>query len=158
MVLFLILFIGHVMVITAVPYGNPNGNFIIKFNDRHHVLKESLHFNPRFNIKVVVRNTRLMDGEYVPKEERKGDFPFVIDQQFKLAIGFTETAFKFAVNGKFFAQFNYREQNVLPNLNGLKLVCGNGMEIEISSVDHLNMGVDDCEGFESYSDPDVQLL
>lgn len=92
------------------------------------------------------------------REERDGGFPFFIDEQFKLAIGFTETEFKFAVNGTIFGSFEYRSPNQLDKLNGLKIAGGNGLHMEVTSVDHINSGSVDCEGFETYSHPDVHML
>lgn len=92
------------------------------------------------------------------REERHDGFPFKIDQQFKLAIAFTDNCFKFAVNGKKFTEFNYRSPNVLPKINGIKVTTKNGMNVEITGVDHLHMGVTDCAGFEEHSHPDVVLL
>lgn len=101
--------------------------------------------------------TKLLNS-FDQREERDGGFPFIIDQQFKLAIAFTETEFKFAVNGQLFGSFQYRSPNQLAVLNGFKTYCGNGMQLEVTGVDHMNMGFPDCEAFETYSDPDTQIL
>lgn len=83
----------------------------------------------------------------------------MIDQQFKLAIALTNQEFKFAVNGRYFASYTYKAgANVLNQLNGFKTYSNKGLQLEISSVDHIHMGQADCEGFESYSDPDVSIL
>lgn len=70
-----------------------------------------------------------------------------------MAIGFTENEFKFAVNGNFFGTFEYRSTNQLDKLNGLKISGANGLHMEITSVDHMNVGFIDCDGFETYSQP-----
>uniref|UniRef100_A0A1B0CFH5 Galectin n=1 Tax=Lutzomyia longipalpis TaxID=7200 RepID=A0A1B0CFH5_LUTLO len=147
---------GHVIVITGIPYGNPKGLFIIRFTEGE-TKKQGLHFNPRFEARVVVRNS-LNDNLTYATEERDGDFPFVIDQQFKLAIGFTPSEFRFAVNGNYFGKFTYRSSNLLDRLNGFKVSVGNGLQLEITSVDHMNMGILDCSGFEEYSRPDVIIM
>jgi hypothetical protein len=81
-----------------------------------------------------------------------------MDQQFKLAIALTDNEFRFAVNGEFFTTFTYRTDRLLDIMNGFKISCGNGLQLEVTGVDHLNMGQPDCEGFETYSDPEIQLL
>ncbi|XP_058811288.1 32 kDa beta-galactoside-binding lectin lec-3-like isoform X2 [Topomyia yanbarensis] len=149
---------GHVIVITAIPFGNPRGGFIIRFMENGSK-RQALHFNPRFDPHyVVVRNSHTETLEFRREEERLGGFPFVLDQQFKLAIALTENEFKFAVNGSVFESYVYRSANQLDTLNGFKIQCSNGMQLEVTSVDHMNMGVPDCEGFESYSHPEVEIF
>ncbi|XP_055617698.1 32 kDa beta-galactoside-binding lectin lec-3 [Toxorhynchites rutilus septentrionalis] len=148
-------FPGHVIIITAIPFGNPRGGFIIKFTENG-TKRQALHFNPRFDpLYVVVRNSQTESLEFRREEERSGGFPFVLDQQFKLAIGLTESEFKFSVNGSVFGAYAYRNVNQLNILNGFKVQCTNGMQLEVTNVDHINIGVPDCEGFESYSHPEV---
>ena len=84
-------------------------------------------------------------------EEREDKFPFVIDAEFKLAIGFAENQFVFAINGELFCSFNYRSENVLSRLNGMQLFTHKGLHLEIKSVDHIYTGFPDCNGFEIYS-------
>ncbi|GAB0099225.1 Galectin [Sergentomyia squamirostris] len=147
---------GHIIVITAIPYGNPRGLFIIRFTEGE-TKKQALHFNPRFDPQVVVRNS-MNDNLNFLQEERDGEFPFVIDQQFKLAFAFTSSEFRFAINGDLFGQFSYRSANVLDVMNGFKISVGNGLQLEVTGVDHMNMGSPDCEGFETYSHPDVAIM
>ncbi|KAL9694866.1 hypothetical protein quinque_014151 [Culex quinquefasciatus] len=149
---------GHVIIMTAIPFGNPRGGFIIRFNENG-TKKQALHLNPRFDPHyVVVRNSHTDTLDFRREEERSGGFPFVLDQQFKLAIALTESEFKFAVNGSVFESYAYRNANLLNVLNGFKVQCSNGMQLEITNVDHMNMGVPDCEGFESYSHPEVEIF
>ncbi|XP_058442756.1 32 kDa beta-galactoside-binding lectin [Malaya genurostris] len=149
---------GHVIVITAIPFGNPRGGFIIRFMENGSK-RQALHFNPRFDPHyVVVRNSHTEALEFRREEDRKGGFPFVLDQQFKLAIALTESEFKFAVNGSYFEAYAYQDANQLDTLNGFKVQCSNGMQLEVTNVDHMNMGVPDCEGFESYSHPEVEIF
>lgn len=81
-----------------------------------------------------------------------------MDQQFKLAIALTSNKFKFAINGVSFSSFNYRNQNQLDILNGFKIVNALGLHLEVTSVDHMNIGSNECDSFETYSHPDVQLF
>lgn len=91
-------------------------------------------------------------------EERDGGFPFVIDQQFKLAIAMTDNEFKIAVNGNQFTTYAYKAgSHVLNLLNGFKTYSNKGLQLEISSVDHIHMGQADCDGYEAYSHPDVAI-
>lgn len=85
-------------------------------------------------------------------EERSGNFPYRINEQFKLVFGFTESQFKFAVNGRYSGAYNYRTPNQLDALNGFQISCSTGMIIEVTSVDHYNMGDSECNEFELYSD------
>lgn len=47
---------GHVIVITAIPYGNPKGMFTIRFTERE-TKKQALHFNVRFEHSIIVKNS-----------------------------------------------------------------------------------------------------
>lgn len=141
---------GHVILIQAIPYHNRKGQFYVLFHE-YDTAREGLHFNARFEPhNVVVRNAKNANMEF-GHEERDGGFPFVFDQQFRLAIGFTPKEFVFAVNGRRFASFAYRSPNLLKGLNGFKIKGNNGMYVEVSSVDHMKMDSPDCQGFERYS-------
>lgn len=62
-----------------------------------------------------------------------------------------------AVNGKLCCRYQYRSENLFETLTGIKFTTEKGMQIEVTGVDHMNMGMTDCEGFETYSHPDVKL-
>lgn len=91
-------------------------------------------------------------------EERFGGFPFALEQQFKLAIAMTPRDFRLAVDGAYFTSFNHRSEYGIDKLNGLKMGTLYGMYLEINSIDHLQMGSSDCNGFEEYSHPDNEIL
>lgn len=56
---------GHVIVITAIPFGSPNGWFDIRLLDGAS-FRQAFHFNPRFGPKAcVVRNAQTEDGRYM---------------------------------------------------------------------------------------------
>lgn len=92
-------------------------------------------------------------------EERDGGFPFAIDQEFKLAIAMTHNEFKFAVNGRYFGSYTFKTGggSILEQINGFKTYSNKGLQLEISSVDHIHMGISDCDGFEEYSHPDLSI-
>uniref|UniRef100_A0A182Q817 Galectin n=1 Tax=Anopheles farauti TaxID=69004 RepID=A0A182Q817_9DIPT len=149
---------GHIIILTAIPFGNPRGSFILKFNENGSK-KQALHFNPRFDPHyVVVRNSHASDALDFRQEERSGGFPFIIDQQFKLAIGLAEQEFKFAVNGSRFETYTYKTHRQLDVLNGFRIECQNGLQLEVTAVDHYYSGLPDCAGFEEYSHPDVDII
>lgn len=87
-------------------------------------------------------------------EERYGTFPFTIDEQFRLAIGITDTGFKFAINGELFGRFGYRTENPLPLMNGFKLTTGNGMHLDVTEVDHIVTDTSDCDDIVRMSHPE----
>ena len=89
-------------------------------------------------------------------EERHGGFPFTFNQQFKLAIAFTEKEFLTAVDGYNFCSFAYRMPNLLQNLVGFKVTCINGLHMHVTGVDHLQMGDALCTNFEKYSKFDYE--
>jgi hypothetical protein len=147
---------GHVIVINAIPSGNPNGNFIIKFLDGSSK-RQMFHISSRFTQRITAVNCMTESLEWRRDEERHA-FPFVLDQMFKMAIAITETSINVAVDGERFFSYAYRYSNsFLDTLMGIKFQTGNGMNIEVQGIDHMNMGMSDCEGFETYSHPDVQI-
>jgi Galactoside-binding lectin len=147
---------GHVMVIQAIPNGNPNGTFIIRMMDGSSK-RQMFHLSARFNQRVVVANSMSEALEW-RKDEQRAPFPFVIDQIFKMSIAFTETSFEVAVDGEKLYSYPYRYSNAfLDTLMGTKFSGENGLSLEIQGIDHMNMGMSDCEGAESYSHPDVHI-
>lgn len=90
-------------------------------------------------------------------EERFGGFPFILDQQFRMAIAFTPKDLRIAIDGSFFSSFNHRSQTKIEKINGFKMGTSHGMYMEVTSVDHLEMNSDDCDGFEHYSHSDVDI-
>lgn len=74
---------------------------------------------------------------------------------FKLAIAVTDTSFSIAVDGEILMVYGYRYNSFLRKLSGIKIAQNNGLQLEVQGVDHFNMGIADCEGFEQFSHPDV---
>uniref|UniRef100_A0A1I7VHX0 Galectin n=1 Tax=Loa loa TaxID=7209 RepID=A0A1I7VHX0_LOALO len=68
-----------------------------------------LHFNPRFDEKVVVRNALI--GGVWGKEEREGKIPFEKDKMFDLLFQNEDYAMQIFVNGERFATFAHRSQS-----------------------------------------------
>lgn len=149
-------FPGHVIVIQAIPTGNPSGNFIIKFLEGSGK-RQMFHISARFHQGITAVNAMTESLEWRRDEERYG-FPFVHDQMFKMAIAITETSFNVAVDGERLCSYAFRQSNsFLDTLMGFKIQTGNGMQMEVQAIDHMNMGMSDCEGFETYSHPDVMI-
>ncbi|XP_075165586.1 32 kDa beta-galactoside-binding lectin [Haematobia irritans] len=140
---------GHVIVITARCFNNKKGQFIIKFMDSD-TKREDLHFSVRFDEKAVVRNSHNTKFEF-GQEERHGGFPFAFNQQFKMAIAFTEHEFLTAVDGYNFCSYTYRTPNILQKLVGFKIACTKGLHMHVTGVDHVQMGEPLCTGFEKYT-------
>lgn len=90
-------------------------------------------------------------------EERFGGFPFALDQQFKMAIAFTPKDFRFAIDGGFFTTFNHRSENGIEKVNGFKMGTSFGLYMEVTSVDHVQLDSNECDGFEHFSHPDVEI-
>ncbi|VDN43193.1 unnamed protein product [Gongylonema pulchrum] len=68
----------------------------------------ALHFNPRFDEKVVVRNS-MFNGAW-GKEEREGKIPFAKDRMFDLQLQNEEYALQIFVNGERFSTFAHRSE------------------------------------------------
>lgn len=149
-------FPGHVIIIQAIPSGNPNGHFIVKMTEGS-CKRQMFHFSARFNSRISVANSMTESLEWRRDEERH-PFPFNVDQMFKMAIAVTESSFNVAVDGEKLFSYPYRSSNsFLDTLMGIKFQQGNGMQLEVQGIDHMNTGMSDCEGFETYSHPDVQI-
>ncbi|XP_063696480.1 uncharacterized protein LOC134827660 [Culicoides brevitarsis] len=147
---------GHAMVVKAIPFGNPKGRFTVTFFENE-TKKQAFHFNARFDEMRVVRNST-NDKLVFREEESNGEFPFVFDQQFKMAIALSLTHFLVAIDGKRFCTYKYRTQNQFEALNGFKIFCLEQMRLEVASIDHIYTGSPTCAEFESFSNPDVELF
>ncbi|CAO1414495.1 unnamed protein product [Diamesa serratosioi] len=152
---------GQIIVITGIPSGDPMGSFFIRFNEGTSS-KQRFHFNPRFDEQVVVVNSMNDKLEWLD-EIRSNSFPFELNKKFRLVIAITESSFQMAVHGLHFLTYPFRSVQptikyafrnshaYLDQLTGFKLFSLNGMEVTISSVDHIGMETMDCYGFENYS-------
>lgn len=81
---------------------------------------------------------------------------FSLNQPFKVALAFTDSDFKVAVNGQFLMNYELdnidleEEQSLWSILTGFQVKVGIGLKLQINSVEHVQMG-SDCSGFESFS-------
>lgn len=64
---------GHVTMVTGVASGNPQGEFVVMFNENGHV-RQLLHLNIRFDQQNVVMNTMNGDDEYITTIPRSRAF------------------------------------------------------------------------------------
>lgn len=69
----------------------------------------------------------------------------------------TPKEFRFAVDGIHFTSFRHRSEYGIDKLNGFKMGTVHGLYMEITSVDHLQMDSNYCDGFECYSHPDAEI-
>ncbi|CRK92982.1 CLUMA_CG006589, isoform A [Clunio marinus] len=149
-------FPGHLMVISAIPSGNPNGTMIFKMTEGS-TKRQMLHISCRVHQRLTIVNMMTESHEW--RHEEQHGFPYEIDQMFKMAIGFTETAYVVAVNGERLFTYDYRFSNsFLDTLMSFRVQTSNGMQVEVQGIDHMDMGMSDCEGFETFSHPDVQIF
>lgn len=141
---------GHVIVISAMPFGNPGGRFEMQFNQGSNTDKEALHLSARFGEGCIVRNNRDDNGDW-GDEERHGPFPLMPNQLFRMAIAFGETFFRIAINGNYFCDFIYRTDDVLEDLNGFTICCEDGLDLIVRGVDHMKVNSPTCDGFHLFS-------
>nr|CAD7407150.1 unnamed protein product [Timema poppensis] len=71
--------------------------------------EKALHFNPRFNDGVVVRNS-FLNGGWGP-EERDGGLPLRKGAKFTLNIRCDPDGYRITVNGRFFTLFRHRQSS-----------------------------------------------
>lgn len=89
-------------------------------------------------------------------ETRSDTFPFALNQQFKIALAFTDSEFKVAVNGRFLMDFSLDHidledgESLWDILTGFHIKATSDMKLNISRVEH-TVTDKDCDGFESYS-------
>lgn len=77
----------------------------------------AFHFNPRFNKKIVMRNSQ-MEGKW-GTEESEGKFPFAADTLFDISIVNEPYAYQIYVNDQHFCAFAHRAE---PNsIRGIKI-------------------------------------
>jgi galectin-9 len=67
----------------------------------------ALHFNPRFDTNLVVRNSR-QNGRWGPEEREPQVMPYAAGRDFETMLLIEADGFKVAVNGRHFCQFPHR--------------------------------------------------
>uniref|UniRef100_A0A1L8DRF9 Galectin n=1 Tax=Nyssomyia neivai TaxID=330878 RepID=A0A1L8DRF9_9DIPT len=139
--------IGHVVVVTGLATGSPQGQFTIRFMVGH-TGKQALHFNVRFPANAVVRNHTVNNNTEFNgcEEERHGGFPFHIHHLFKIAFAFGYQGFRIAVNGLHFCDYAYKGQ--WNTYTGIKCSGHDGMTLNVMEADHyiLDPSLDGFEG------------
>lgn len=86
-------------------------------------------------------------------EDGDGAFPFVLNQLFRIAIGFGEHGFRIAINGQYYCDFPYRTDDVFEDFNGFTIACDQGLHLLVRGVDHMLCASSDLNGFHTYSNP-----
>lgn len=98
----------------------------------------------------------LFSESWGDSEVLSSEFPFDVNQQFKMALAFTDNEFKVAVNGGFLMSFPLASieleegQSLWEILTGFQIKSGLDLNVKVSRVQHeiLNSG---CDGFEQLS-------
>ncbi|XP_060765581.1 galectin-9-like [Neoarius graeffei] len=96
------LYPGRVFTVQGCVNHNAD-RFCINLRDNSGI---ALHFNPRFNENVVVRNS--LKNECWGHEERSGGMPFYRGQQFMVSITCDTQCYRIAVNGAHMFTYNHR--------------------------------------------------
>lgn len=151
---------GHIIVLTAMPYGHPNGWFEMRFMDASG-RRQLFHFNVRFDDRgyggTVVRNAQTEELRWLNDEERHGGFPFVLNEQFTMAVAFGKKELRVAIGGVEFCTFAYRRKDQLKAMGGLKVYGSFGGHLEVTALDHVTGGASDCVGYEQCSAPEGMM-
>lgn len=142
-------FLGHVIVIKAIPRGSHTGRFSINLTDELSQ-RHMLHFDSRFNERCFVLNSMSEDLEW--HGEERHPLVLAVDQMFKIAIAITNTSFIVAFEGRRLFSYSHRDNiSFLENMMGPRIAEDDGAQLEVLEINHLNMGTSKCEGFESYT-------
>ncbi|CAG9806771.1 unnamed protein product [Chironomus riparius] len=144
---------GNVIVITAVPRGNPVGDFSVNFYDGSNRFRTHFHFRVYLSNRAIFVNSQNENGSW-----RTGTtvfpqpYPFNVNQNFKLAIAITNNEFQVASNGLRIVSMPFMDhiQRLLGSMTGIEVLSDNGVNVEFQSVDFMKMD-QTCSGFENFS-------
>lgn len=90
-------------------------------------------------------------------ETQSAEFPFAINQPFKIGIAICQNEFKIAVNGQKLLSLSYdsivleQGQSLWDILTGFKIKTAMDLNVQVTQVEHIQMGDSNCNGFENYS-------
>ena len=96
----------------------------------------------------------LSSESWSDQEVLSENFPFAINQPFKVAFAFTETEVKVAVGGHHLMSFTFdridleEEQSIWNVLNGFQMYSMNDSNVTVSKVEHIKLS-ENCEGYEA---------
>lgn len=105
---------------------------------------------------IIIKYLFLYSCSWSDNEIRSDSFPFVMNQNFKIAIAFSDKDLKVAVNGHFLMNFALDhidledDESLWDILTGFHIKAASDMKINISRVEH-TVADRDCDGFENYS-------
>lgn len=139
---------GDVIVIRGLVYGDDSGTFSLLLTNKS-LGQTIFKLTPRFEDHRVTYAGDVERCE-LEKQHSKG-FPFDLNKPFKLAIGLSGEHLLIGVDGEVFLKFKFRQAE---QINGFSIVPSNELQTRINSVDHFNIGDDQWESFDSYSNPD----
>lgn len=143
---------GNVIVISGKPRGNPKGDFTINFYDGPNKHRTHFHFRAYSRGSVVV-NSQNENGNWLEQIiTNPPNYPFGVQRAFKLAIAITSNAFLVAANGQRIAELPFRDdiKRLLGSMTGFELIGNDGMNVQISGVDHMVLDAM-CSNFERFS-------
>ncbi|KAG5672860.1 hypothetical protein PVAND_002949 [Polypedilum vanderplanki] len=146
---------GSLVTVGGIVNGKSDGEFTIMFVEDE-TTRQLVHFNVRFDEQCVVMNSMVDEEGWSDNEIRSDHMPIYIGQPFKVGFAFTNSQVKVAVNGSHLMDFPLsaiemeENESLWSNLTGFRVKNGADMNVQINSVEHIQMNNENCNDFESY--------
>lgn len=140
---------GNVILITGMPRGNSNGNFIVNFYDGANKVRKHFKLQAFLPSHEVTLNSQQENGEF--GENVSFNYPFAVGEVFKLAIAISDKEYHIAINGQKFSSMTFRDEinRLFGSLTGIEIISNDGLNIQVQGVDYLRLRPD-CTGFERF--------
>jgi hypothetical protein len=140
---------GDVIVISAVPQGRSRGNFYIDFDDTAFRGRSNFHFRNYLNDNRCVCNSQALSLTWLP-EVRAQCSAVTVGRRFRIAIAYTESAFRTAINGREIMTMTF-ERRPLAAVSDVNIVSEDGLYVRVESVEMFKLSPN-CDGYENLSE------